>query len=738
MTRPDPNRPQPESESPPSSRRRRRILNAIAITGISVGTLGILGYLALSTWIYRELPSFLERRLEEALDREVKIGEVENFTLTRIRFGPSSIPATPIDPDQIATEAIDLSINPFPLLRKNLHLDIELLEPVLYIEQAEDGSWLDLEFDSTGGEFPLDIDATIELKDAEAAFLPLNTDEAIGVSADGTLQVIGQSQRQTFKYDFVAEIADGTAEIEGETLNEGAATKATAQLQDIQLAQLTPLLDSLGLRLPVNVTDGSLDANVRIELPSIEELPSIYGTAQLDQFEVELGFIAQSAQIDGMVRFIDQTVSLEPLTARIEQTVVELEGTVGLDDGLDLAVNVPSLDVEEVLALADVDLPIELQALLQAEFQLTGDFDAPQVVGEIRNLRPALVDRVAINRLEAEFDTSLDRLVLENLTIVPALGGEIRVSGSTEFDDLENLVANSLAVDLDIERLPLDAFAALYGANAADVRYGTLSANGQVGGTIENPTSTVRWQLPDAYAASVGAIAAAGELQLREAELFVRNTRVDLTDQSGTVLVTGQGNLNTADWQSQIQATNVDLSRIPALRDPLQSSAVLASTAQSNQLNAQLDLSGNLSGLFEDPLATTINANAIAAQLGDQAVTAAGQFNITQAPGGSLAVSTLLDVTAQSNLASLPQALINQQVRDRNIDLRGLANFRGQLQADNLLSGLTVPGNLNLTGNLNLANFGLNQIVFEPILAGPVSLAPGAEIVFDQIGRAHV
>ncbi len=737
MTSPDPNRPQPESESSPSSRRRRRIVTAIALTGGSVGALGLLGYLALSTWVYRELPALLERRLEEVLNREVEIGAVDNFTLTRVRFQPSSIPPTATDPDRLTVEAIDLSINPFPLLRRKLHLTIELLEPNFYIEQAEDGSWLDLDFDDTSGEFPLDIDATIELEAAEAAFLPLNTDEAIGVGANGTLQVIGQSERQTFRYDFVAELADGVAEIQGETLNEGAATKANAQLQDIQLAQLTPLLESLGLALPVNVTDGSLDANVRIELPSIDELPSVYGTAQLDEFQVELGFIAQSAQIDGLVRFIDQTVSLEPLTARIEQTVVELEGTVDLDDGLDLAVDVPSLDVEEVLALADVELPIELQALLQAEFQLTGDFDDPQVVGEIRNLRPAQVDRVAIEQLEAEFDTSLDRLVLENLTIVPALGGEIRVSGSTEFDDLENLRANSLAVDLDIEALPLDAFAALYGATGADVRYGTLSANSEIGGTIENPTSTVRWQLTDAFAASVGAIAAAGELQLSNAELFVRNTRIDLTDQSGTVLVTGQGNLNTADWQSQIQATNVDLSRIPALRDSLQSSAVLASTAQSNQLNAQLNLSGNLSGLFEDPLATTINANAIAAQLGDQAVTAAGQFNIAQVPGGSLAVSTLLDVTAQSNLASLPQALINQQVRDRNINLRGLANFQGQLQADNLLSGLTVPGNLNLTGNLNLADFGLNQIVFEPVLAGPVSLAPGAEIVFDLQGQTR-
>ncbi|MGP1382011.1 MAG: translocation/assembly module TamB domain-containing protein [Thainema sp.] len=740
MTSPDPNRPQPESESPPSSRRRRRILNAIAITGISFGTLGILGYLALSTWIYRELPSFLENRLEETLDREVKIGGVENFTLTRIRFGPSSIPATPTDPDRIATEAIDLSINPFPLIRKNLHLDIELLEPVLYIEQAEDGSWLDLEFDSQGGEFPLDIDATIELKEAEAAFLPLNTNKAIGVAANGTLQVVGDSEQQTFRYDFIAELADGVAEIQGETLNDEAATKATALLRDIQLAQLTPLLDSLGLRLPVEVVDGELSANLRVDLPSIRELSSLslYGTVALDQLAAQVEPLEPPITLEGMARFVDQTVVLESLEAAVDDTVAELEGTINFDRGYNLDIDVPSVEFEDVLALAEIEeLPIELQGAIQAEFELTGEIDDPQLAGVIRNLRTTQIDEVALDDLQVEFEASLERFVLEELAVSPVVGGDIRAEGFIQFESFEEFLSNPIALDLEVENLPTDTLAALYGVTTPNIRFGTLNANGRIGGTLEDLTGGVTWRLPNAYAEATGAIAALGELQLDGSNLLIRDTRFNLVDQAGAVLVTGQANLDTSAWQSQIQALNVDLSQIPALRDALQSSATLASTARSDRLNAQLALSGNFASLFNDTPTTTITADAIAAQLGDQAVTAAGQFDITQVPGGSLIVSTLLDVTAQSNLASLPQALINQQVRDRNIDLRGLANFQGQLQADNLLSGLTAPGNLNLTGNLNLADFALNQIAFESLLSGPVSITPGQEIVLDLRGQTR-
>lgn len=741
MTSPDPNRPQPESESPPSSRRRRRILNAIAITGISFGTLGILGYLALSTWIYRELPSFLENRLEETLDREVKIGEVENFTLTRIRFGPSSIPATPTDPDRITTEAIDLSINPFPLIRKNLHLDIELLEPDLYIEQAEDGSWLDLEFDSQGGEFPLDIDATIELKEAEAAFLPLNTDKAIGVAANGTLQVVGGSEQQTFRYDFIAELADGVAEIQGETLNDEAATKATALLRDIQLAQLTPLLDSLGLRLPVEVVDGELSANLRVVLPSIRELSSLslYGTVALDELAAQVEPLEPPVTLEGMARFVDQTVVLESLEAAVDDTVAELEGTINFDNGYNLDIDVPSVEFEDVLALAEIEeLPIELQGAIQAEFELTGEIDAPQLAGVIRNLRATQIDEVALDDLRVEFEASLERFVLEELAVSPVVGGDIRAEGFIQFESFEEFLSNPIALDLEVENLPTDTLAALYGVTTPNIRFGTLNANGRIGGTLEDLTGSVTWRLPNAYAEATGAIAALGELQLEGSNLLIRDTRFNLVNQPGAVLVTGQANLDTSTWQSQIQALNVDLSQIPALQNLLQSSATLASTARSELFNAQLALSGNFASLFDDTPTTTITADAIAAQLGDQVVTAAGQINLIQPPGTApLRVSTLLDVTAQTNLASLPQALIDQQVQGRDINLRGFANFQGQLQADNLLRNLTAPGNLDLTGNLQLSNFALNQVAFESLLSGPVSITPGQEIVLDLRGQTR-
>lgn len=83
--------------------------------------------------------------LETALQRPVILGPVERMTPFGVQFGPSTVPPTATDADTLLVEAIAVEFNPFQLLRRQFHPRIELQKAQLYMEQAADGTWLDLD-----------------------------------------------------------------------------------------------------------------------------------------------------------------------------------------------------------------------------------------------------------------------------------------------------------------------------------------------------------------------------------------------------------------------------------------------------------------------------------------------------------------------------------------------------------------------------------------------------------------
>jgi hypothetical protein len=100
----------------------------------------------------------------------------------------------------------------------------------------------------------------------------------------------------------------------------------------------------------------------------------------------------------------------------------------------------------------------------------------------------------------------------------------------------------------------------------------------------------------------------------------------------------------------------------------------------------------------------------------------------------------VLDVTAQSDLASLPRSVLREQVNVANVDLdlQGLARFSGRFQGRNLLGDLLAADNLDLTGELQLANLAVNQIAFDPLLSGQIAANPGQQIELDLQGVEQV
>lgn len=207
-----------------------------------------------------------------------------------------------------------------------------------------------------------------------------------------------------------------------------------------------------------------------------------------------------------------------------------------------------------------------------------------------------------------------------------------------------------------------------------------------------------------------------------QAILAKANLQVDVAQ--GKVDLTSE--LERGQWQANIKAVNLNTSLLSQqLLGQSQASLTLPA------LNAQLSLSGKIDSLLNADTAATIAANTVSVQMEEQSLNASGFLtltNLTTNPESSLD----LDIAARSNLQTLPRYLLVNQAFFPKIN--GQANFQGRLQGKNLLSAPLAPGNLNLTGNLRLLDFAINNVAFEPIVAGEV-IATGQEVAINLNGE---
>ena len=97
---------------------------------------GIGGTLWATKYVYEDIVPIVETSLEKELNRPVKMGKVQGFSLGSLRLGKSEIPATATDSDHVEIEAIDVSFNLWESLqRKKLKMSKWLMKnPPIIVE----------------------------------------------------------------------------------------------------------------------------------------------------------------------------------------------------------------------------------------------------------------------------------------------------------------------------------------------------------------------------------------------------------------------------------------------------------------------------------------------------------------------------------------------------------------------------------------------------------------------------
>ncbi|NEO78745.1 translocation/assembly module TamB domain-containing protein, partial [Moorena sp. SIO4G3] len=222
--------------------------------------------------------------------------------------------------------------------------------------------------------------------------------------------------------------------------------------------------------------------------------------------------------------------------------------------------------------------------------------------------------------------------------------------------------------------------------------------------------------------------------------------QTDLQADLDGVLAQGKLNLNSTLsnglWQAAINTTNLDSSLLVSQLLPQLGNQKL----ELGPVNSKLNLSGNLNPLLNPGAIATIKANTISLELPKHSFNANGvillshltKTNPSQMPWE---IGTDLNLEVGSDLSKLPYNLLlsrlplEQISPGYQIQVKGQADLNGRIQGKNLLSAPFLPGNVNLTGNLQLSNLKVNDLTFEPVLAGPVTVAPGQELAIDLRGK---
>ncbi|QZZ20282.1 translocation/assembly module TamB domain-containing protein [Leptothermofonsia sichuanensis E412] len=715
------NSPEPEQEN----RRRRRFLSrprAIAISGLILAGVGG-GVLWAWLWIHRELVPLVEQNLTQTLGRPVELGPVESVSLTSLRFGASGLPPTPTDPDRATTETVEVNFSPLRLLLdRTLPLQVTLVNPDVYIEQAKDGRWISttLKPEEEPGWLKIDLQG-ISVRGGRVTLQPLPQSKLPSAPVslnglDGVTRFL--ENNQLVELDVTGEFAKGGRfTLSGTVRPETGATNLALRGQQVPVAEIARLVES-----PVVLQTGRADGNLTVQLRP-EATPEITGSLSFSGVSGQVADLPQRfADTQGQLQFRQNTVVVDNVQTRVGTVPAQIRGTVNTETGYDLTIQVRSVTAQNLLDTLQIDAPVPVNATLQSTLHVKGALAEPTLQGTFRTLGSAQLDRVEFRFFNGQFQltTTGDNptLTFSSLRAVPQAGGVMTGKGRVELGPVPDVAFNFQA-----DRVPGDGIARQYGATP-DIQIGAVSAIARISGAPDNLQTTIQFQAPEATFPGSGEILIAGQ------EVFLKRSSFSVA--GGTVQATGQ--IVDNQLQAMVTAAGVQLNQLSEeLRGQFSGNLTLSgSTAALSlagiQATGQVRFSEGLA-IIQEPLTASLRWD--------------GQQLLIQdavAPGfrarGTVTVATEGVDTPQVDSFNLAVQLQRYNLQDLspnlpgNVDLAGEADFNGRITGT-----LTAP---NVIGDLNLRNFRVSNLAFDPLLVGRVDFQGGRQTQLELTGQSAV
>ena len=531
---------------------------------IAIAALGGLGYWGLDVLVKKKLPPFLETQIGKFIERPIDLGEVEGFSLSGIEFGRTVIPPTATDPDKVTVEGVKVGFNIFPVLfRRTLPLDVALTQPDIYLEQEEDGEWINLDFlksdpNKEKKDPLLYFDVDLDVEEADITAVPYERNP-LQAQLDGE----GRFNQKTgfIDYDFDAGVDRAKASIQGETELETGTTDTKLLVEDLALSDISPLLP-----VPIQIDTGTLNADLDINIPSFKEITAanVRGTLNLQNATGEATDLDAPVSAESKLNFGGRNAAIEEARASLGDITARVDGKVNLDSGYDLNATVLPFQLGSLPPGLTKQIPVDLAGEVEARVKVEGAIKQPKLTGSINNTQAVTIAETQFERIDANFRADLAKVVLENVQINPVAGGSVSAEGTVQtnidraLEQNQAIEPNNMPVAFSfVANLPTQELITPYYQLPERVAVGNLDARGQVDGTVGNPQATIKWDLAEVNAGNVQDIAGSGEAVFANNNLALRDTQITYGD--GKADVTADANLKTKQWQANLNADSLNL-----------------------------------------------------------------------------------------------------------------------------------------------------------------------------------
>ncbi|AKG20703.1 translocation/assembly module TamB domain-containing protein [Calothrix sp. 336/3] len=603
------NPPNSERQSPTPSQQRLwwliLVRGGLTLSGIIViGLVG--GYLWLQNFIRKDLTPIASKSLTTTLNRPVKLGNVKEFSLSGVKFAASSIPATPTDPDNATVETVEVTFNPLQFLfTRTLKLDVNLINPQVYLAQDAEGKWLSTTFTppKRGGAFTTDLDylrfqnAKLELVPRKQSTGEKNQNSSLTPSLPGVkfTQINGTSQlldkNSLLKFELTGKPeSGGNIALRGETRPR----LASYNIQQLRAQDLAATDVARLVKLPLTLQSGLIDGDIALQWQQ-QETPLMQGSVNLKNVKAQVPKMPQPFNnAQGKVSFQGKDVRLENVSTSYGKIPLVAKGLINRDSGYDLTARVNAVTVAIAVETLKVKLPVPVTGEAKADLTLTGTIQKPLLAGTVTTIKPAKIDKVDFQSVGAKFAylTTAGVMNFSQIQGKPSLGGSITGDGRLQLG-----TKPSLDFNLTGKNLPGDAIATLYNTKSA-VKLGTVAATAKITGSPNQVQTSVDFQAPGAIYPATGQV-----IVNPDKTVAFRNVKLALA--GGTVLAAGTWNQQR--WQAVANANQIPIAPFiqPEQRQNLilddarfNGNLALAGTSAPFQLstirpqNAQLRLGG--------------------------------------------------------------------------------------------------------------------------------------------------
>ncbi|MEH1867592.1 MAG: translocation/assembly module TamB domain-containing protein [Nostoc sp.] len=487
-------------------------------TSLALGVVLLVGIAAGVWWarsyVYKDLAPLVQQNLEQLLGRPVKVGKVERFSLSSLRFSSLSIPATTTDADQVVAKALDVQFSPLQvLLTRKLALNVILVQPNVYIQQDRDGRWVTAQVKAGEGKGAIQTELqTLQIQDGNVELMPFAAPtrpkgSVILNQVGGVARFFDQNQR--IGYDINAQLArGGGVKIAGETQLKAQQTNLKLQAQNLQASDISRLIE-----LPIALQAGYLNADLAVQIPPKLSDIAITGTATANQIIAKIKNIPQQvSNFNGRFLFQDRTVALENLSTNFGKVPILANGTINSQTGFNVSAQIKPVSAKNILDTLNVNSSVPASGEIQANIQVLGALQKPIVSGTVSNTKPIQVDRVLFKAVNTDFRLNVSQtasqLAVSNLKIVPAAGGQITGGGQA------NLGAKSdVRFNAQVDGVSGDILARGYGVSLP-IAVGNVSAKAEISGSLSKQPLNLDVSSVQVTPPTGGQITASGQIQL--------------------------------------------------------------------------------------------------------------------------------------------------------------------------------------------------------------------------------